>query len=36
MYWANDTKGVAIGPGETTFADALYFAKHGVPPMHNA
>jgi hypothetical protein len=36
MYWANDTNGVAIGPGETTFADALYFAKHGVPPMHNA
>ena len=36
MYWANDTNGVAIGPGETTFADAVYFAKHGVPPLHNA
>jgi len=33
MYWANDTRGIAIGPGERTFADAVYFAKHGEPPM---
>lgn len=36
MYWANDTRGIAIGPGEDTFADAVYFARHGEPPVHNA
>jgi hypothetical protein len=33
MYWARDTRGVGIGPGETTFADAVFFAKHGRPPI---
>jgi hypothetical protein len=34
MYWANSLTTPAIGPGESTFADALYFVKHGEPPMH--
>lgn len=33
MYWANDTRGLAIGPGETVFADALFFVKNGRPPQ---
>jgi len=36
MYWANDTRGVAIGPGESSWADALYFVKHGEPPVKGA
>ena len=36
VYWANSLNTVALGPGESTFADALYFVKHGEPPMHSA
>lgn len=33
MYWAVDTRGVAIGPGEASFADALFFVRNGRPPV---
>lgn len=33
MYWADNTRGVAIGPGERTFADALFFVKNDRPPV---
>ena len=32
-FWANDTRGVGIGPGEATFTDALFFVKNGRPPV---
>jgi hypothetical protein len=32
-YWADHTNGVALGPGEASFADALFFVKNGRPPI---
>lgn len=34
-YYAYDTNpgSVAIGPSEDTFTDALYFVRHGEPPI---
>lgn len=31
MFDAIDTNSVAMSPGERSFADALYFVKHGEP-----
>lgn len=33
LYWASDTGSIAQGPGETCFADAVFFARHGRPPF---
>jgi hypothetical protein len=31
MYWAKNMRGIGMGPGEASFADAVHFAKTGEP-----
>lgn len=35
-FVADDTRGVALSPAEESFADALYFVRHGEPCMKPA